>query len=191
MVVGVVGKTCSGKNYVCNLLEKRGYHMIDLDVIGHEALKDCRLEIIKTFGQDIVDSEGNIDRKILGDLVFSSKNKLKKLENISFPYIRLKVEEELDRFDLCAVNGAVIQRGGFDKYCQYILFVESSVETRWQRSKKRDKISREAFMKRDAAQKDVVSNSSCYSCPVIVIENDIDSEIIRQVYSFCDKIENR
>ncbi len=61
-------------------------------------LKGCAYsEIISYFGNDILDSDKNIDRKKLGNIVFNNKNKLNKLNEITHKYIIEKIENEIKK----------------------------------------------------------------------------------------------
>lgn len=190
MVIGVVGKSCSGKNYICKIFNQRGYKTIDLDKIGHESLKVNKKKLVDLFGDDILSASGDVDRKILGRIVFSSSEQLKKLEGLSFPFIMDKVKQEIKNSPKLVINGAVLHRGKIDELCDYIVFVDSSFETRWQRAKIRDKITKEAFLKRESSQDDIIPDMRLYACPLIIMENEGEyNHINRQVNDFCDKID--
>ena len=78
----ITGSIASGKSTVVNLLKERGFSVIDADLIAHEQLEICKCEIVKTFGEQILDEAGKIDRKKLGAIVFNGPKKLKNLEQI-------------------------------------------------------------------------------------------------------------
>ncbi|NLZ72857.1 MAG: dephospho-CoA kinase, partial [Bacteroidales bacterium] len=65
MVIGLVGKTCSGKNMVASYFEEKGFFIIDVDVLGHIALEENHQLLVETFGFSI-EKDGKIDRKQLG-----------------------------------------------------------------------------------------------------------------------------
>lgn len=85
---------------MCGILRTRGYKIIDSDLIAHEVLESHSKEIIDIFGEAILDSSDSrakitkIDRKKLGAIVFSDKEKLAILESILHPKIRAKIEAE-------------------------------------------------------------------------------------------------
>ncbi len=87
----VTGSIASGKSTAINLLKKRGFSVIDADVIAHEQLEICKCEIVKFFGEQILDEAGKIDRQKLGTIVFNDPKKLKILEQILHP----KIKEEI------------------------------------------------------------------------------------------------
>ena len=79
MIIGLTGKSCAGKDEVASILSSFGYYVIDEDKLGHEALRANRDSLISEFGEGIL-SDGEVDRKKLGSIVFSDPMKLKKLE---------------------------------------------------------------------------------------------------------------
>ena len=67
---------------------------------GHKAYeKDTQgyQNVIDTFGNDILDDDGNIDRKKLGKIVFGKPNELKKLNEIVWPEIKNLTNKEINR----------------------------------------------------------------------------------------------
>ena len=80
MVVGVVGKSCSGKDETVKFLVNEGFYEINGDKLGHEALKQKVDELVSSFGSTIL-KDGEVDRKILGPIVFSDPEKLKILNS--------------------------------------------------------------------------------------------------------------
>ena len=87
----ITGSIASGKSTVVNLLKERGFSVIDADLIAHEQLEICKGEIVKVFGEQILDDAGKIDRKKLGAIVFNEPKKLKNLEQILHPKIKAEI----------------------------------------------------------------------------------------------------
>ena len=87
----ITGSIASGKSTVVNLLKERGFSVIDADMIAHEQLEICKGEIVREFGEQILDEAGKIDRKKLGAIVFREPKKLKNLEQILHPKIKAEI----------------------------------------------------------------------------------------------------
>ena len=87
----ITGSIASGKSTVVNLLKERGFSVIDADLIAHEQLEICKCEIVKAFGEQILDEARKIDRKKLGAIVFNEPKKLKNLEQILHPKIKAEI----------------------------------------------------------------------------------------------------
>lgn len=81
-VIGITGRSGSGKTTFASLLAKKlNCKHIDIDKIGHLALyRPEVLDILcKKFGTEILDENGNLDRKKMGDIVFTQRHKMKEL----------------------------------------------------------------------------------------------------------------
>jgi len=88
--VVITGSIGSGKSAVCELLAGHGFEIIDADSIAHEQLNSCADEIAAEFGDEVLNGS-KIDRKKLGALAFKDAGKLKILERILHPKIRLEI----------------------------------------------------------------------------------------------------
>jgi dephospho-CoA kinase len=185
-VVGLTGKACAGKNQVALGFEKKGYRVIDVDKLGHKALEFKKNEIIKAFGSNII-SGGLVDRKKLGDIVFSSKAQLRLLEAIVHPYVKKLCLEIIKESETDVVlNAAVLQRGALLELCSNVIFVKASFCIRYKRSLKRDKKSFKWFVKREFSQKDVNIRELKKKTQVFVIVNQKGTkEIYRQIDRYC------
>lgn len=100
--VGLTGGIGSGKTAVSNLFNRLGIHIIDTDVIAHDLVNNDRVvlkEIVERFGTDILDQNGNIDRKKLAQSVFNNKTNKQRLENILHPKIRKAVYNQIQIYN--------------------------------------------------------------------------------------------
>ena len=73
MLVGVTGSIACGKSEFCNILRDLGYLVIDCDEISHNVIKNGRVayyEVLYEFGESILNSNKEINRKKLGKIVF-------------------------------------------------------------------------------------------------------------------------
>ena len=191
MIIGLTGKSCSGKDYVARLFGEE-FVVIDEDNLGHVALDNNREKLVAAFGDSII-TDGKVDRKKLGPIVFSDKEKLEKLNSISHPWmvaetLRLCREAESEG-KIAVINAAILEKMGFVPYCNEVVLVSSPYSERLKRAVMRDKITPEAFEKRDENQKDIGSTISNGGVKVTNIINDGDKESLsRQVKEYCDSI---
>ena len=191
MIIGLTGKSCSGKDYVAHLFGEE-FVVIDEDNLGHVALDNNREKLVAAFGDSII-TDGKVDRKKLGPIVFYNKEKLEKLNSISHPWmvaetLRLCREAESEG-KIAVINAAILEKMGFVPYCNEVVLVSSPYSERLKRAVMRDKITPEAFEKRDENQKDIGSTLSNGGVKVTNIINDSDKESLsRQVKEYCDSI---
>ncbi len=84
MIVGLTGRSCSGKDAVAGMLDER-FYVVDEDGLGHQALTANTEKLRAAFGDGIFSEDGSVNRKALGAIVFSSPEKLEILNGISHP----------------------------------------------------------------------------------------------------------
>jgi dephospho-CoA kinase len=140
MVIGISGKAAAGKNAVADYFDSKGFLILDADMLGIEALTVCRTEIHRTFGDQVLDEEGNISRKKLGALVFHNKKELKKLNAISHPYILKRIDEGIHQ----SINKNIVINAALLPYWHVkeltaVIWVEASIIARFVRALKRDR----------------------------------------------------
>lgn len=90
LLLGVTGGIASGKSTVANMLKDLGAYAIDLDILAREVVEPGQValqEIVEYFGKKVLKEDGNLDRKVLSDIVFQDIEKRKKLESFTHPRI--------------------------------------------------------------------------------------------------------
>jgi dephospho-CoA kinase len=99
-VIGLTGGIGSGKSTVANTLKALGAGVIDADRIGHQILliDGVRKRIVSVFGQNILDPKDQINRQLLGELVFSDERALKQLNDITHPEITKRIKSLLEKY---------------------------------------------------------------------------------------------
>lgn len=92
--IGLSGGLASGKSTVSTILRQRGYQVVDADQVARDVLQKGTIglrKIVETFGSELLGSNGELNRDKMAELVFSSKEELKKLEMIVHPLVQEKV----------------------------------------------------------------------------------------------------
>jgi len=96
LIVGLTGGVASGKTAVSQVLKEEGAYIIDADQIARELVQPhtpAWNELIRAFGQEILQEDGSIHRKKLADKVFAEPEQRKLLNQILHP----RIKEEMDR----------------------------------------------------------------------------------------------
>lgn len=150
LVIGLTGHFASGKSTLANLFVKEGYELIEVDHLGHQALLDCKDQVIQNFGKSIINDDGEIDRKTLGSIVFSDESKLKELEDIVHPQMILEVnkiikESSSKKFILSA---AILIEMKLYSYCNKVIVLAVDENILIERGKARNSLSEEEVRKR-------------------------------------------
>ncbi|OQY33622.1 MAG: dephospho-CoA kinase [Spirochaetaceae bacterium 4572_59] len=157
MVLGLAGKSCAGKNVLADLLVKRGWESIDMDLLSHQVLEEKSFEAAALFGHGVLGAEGRVDRQKLASLVFSDPLKLKQLENLIYPELHGLLNNKIASRDEnplpLLINAAALQKSEFWKICDAIIWVEAPLPVRFIRACRRDRKSPMALIRRFHAQR--------------------------------------
>jgi dephospho-CoA kinase len=101
MKIGLTGGIASGKSTIASLLVERGALLVDADQVAREVVLpgEPALEAIaSSFGQAVLEADGSLNRKALGEIVFRDKDSLAKLEAITHPAIRSRMQEKIHTY---------------------------------------------------------------------------------------------
>ena len=94
LTIGLTGGIGSGKSEVAEMFIELGVAVIDADVIAHQLAQpgtDTYSEIIDTFGESIISTDGKLDRAKLAEIVFDRPELRKQLEAIIHPRVREQI----------------------------------------------------------------------------------------------------
>jgi len=97
--VVLTGSIATGKSTAAGILRTLGFDIIDADSVAHKVLNQQHREIALLFGESLV-TQGSVDRKALGHIIFSDDEKRKALEAMLHPLIYTQIETmstELDK----------------------------------------------------------------------------------------------
>ena len=160
MIIGLTGVSGSGKSEVSRIMRDNGAFIIDCDAVAHNNMAPDGVaynEIVSFFGREIIGENNAIDRKKLGNIVFSDSKKLASLNDITHKYIKAEVLRLIDehRADKCVVVDApLLFEAGLEKYCGEVWGVSAPYLKRLERITKRDNISPDMAKKRFENQAD-------------------------------------
>lgn len=156
LVLGITGGSGSGKSQVCKLLASMGAHIIDADEIGHEvtAREDVLREIEVAFGHEVIKEDGTLNRKVLGEMVFSSKEALETLNIITHKKIYDEIELQLKEAgsDIVAIDAAVLKQTRLKDLCSFVIAVVAPINQRVQRIMQRDGLNEQRALDRINSQ---------------------------------------
>lgn len=188
LIIGLTGKTGSGKSTVALLLKEKGCYIIDGDVIARQ-ITEKGSEVLpilqKAFGEDILDENGELIRKKLAQRAFSSKANTAILNSITHPVIKKRSEDEIAKaenlgYKTAVIDAAAILDSDCKDLCDKIIVVTAPEEIRLERILSRDFITKEQALTRIKAQK---SDEYYFRHADIIIRNyppyDLDTEFLK------------
>ena len=155
MILGITGGTGCGKTTLQNCIAQLGGVILDCDAIYHELLKTdpALLSAIEARFPGTVEN-GVLQRKKLGNLVFSDENALNDLNRITHGAVKAEVLRRLaDHPPLAAIDAIALFEGGLAELCDITVAVTAPEEARIQRLMARDSIDRDYAKRRIDAQK--------------------------------------
>lgn len=193
-VIGLTGGTGSGKGVVSQCLNEAGAAVIDADLVAHEIIKKGKPaynELVEYFGTNILQEDGEIFRRKLGEIVFREKGKLEFLNRCTHKYIaqeiarRIQEAKELGEAKCIIIDAPLLIEAGLEKICDAIWVVYAHEEVRARRVMQRDGITYETAKARIGNQKSWAEYES-YAQEVIDNSTTID-DVQAQVTSLLEK----
>ncbi len=179
IILAVTGKMAAGKNYVCSELEKFGWKSIDADVLVHKAIEISKDKIMDTFskiaeakGLNLLNSDGSINRRAIGQIVFKNPELLRKQEEIVYPVINSMIEDFINKNDRAIINATVLYKTPqILEFCDAVIFVTAPVFVRFLRAKKRDGLSCKQIFFRFKNQKNLLKKYKTFGKNIIIVNN--------------------
>jgi dephospho-CoA kinase len=162
LVIGLTGGIGTGKSEVASLLQSFGAEVINADQVGHEAYtpnSESWREVVNTFGEEILQPDGQIDRGRLGAIVFSNPQQLDKLNSIMHPRMARMVGDKIEVLrdkgaPAVVVEAAVLFEAGWDSLVDEVWTTDSPVELVIERLQARNGMSEEEVRRRINSQMD-------------------------------------
>ncbi|WP_461812826.1 dephospho-CoA kinase [Faecalimonas sp.] len=143
-VIGITGGIGVGKSCVLNLMEEAyGAVICQTDIIAHQLQKkgeECYQKIVRVFGKTILTKEGEIDRKILGMIVFDDAEKLQKLNEIVHPVVKEEVKRKIEeaKKEKCKyflIESALLLEDHYEEICDELWYIYADEKVRRERLK--------------------------------------------------------
>ena len=150
-IFGLTGGIGSGKSVVARMFREENIPVVDADRISREVTapgKPAHDEIVRRFGAQILLSDGRINRKKLGEIVFADPGRRTELESITHPYISEGIRDAVSALAseghaVVIVEAALILEKGRQGICEAVIGVRCERRLQVDRIMGRDGISRE------------------------------------------------
>lgn len=156
-VIGLTGGIGSGKSTASAYMKEKGCLILDADMLSRQMTEKgspALGEIRKAFGDGFFLEDGTLDRKALGDLVFSDKRKLELLSDIVTRKVIEAIDEELQRLkdsgsgEIAVIDAPLLFECGLAGMADENWLVTADTESRINRVAKRDGLSRKQILSR-------------------------------------------
>lgn len=161
MLVGITGPSGAGKGLVVEVFESNGFRIIDADKVAREVVmpgEPLLAKLTAVFGDDIITNDGTLNRRLLADRAFSSRENTDKMNQIMHASICRRMIDRADKFKEqginCVFDAPLLFEAGLEKHCDCCIAVIAPVALRIQRLSKRDGITEGEIHKRLSMQHD-------------------------------------
>ena len=178
MVIGITGGIGAGKSTVLSILKNQyGFVIFEADQIAHELMRKGNisyLRIVSYFGNDILDENEEIDRKKLGQKVFSNKEQLEKLNEFVHPEViseiqrRMAMDPERKDNGRFVIEAALLFESGCNTICDQVWYIDTNTEVRKQRLREYRKMSDEQI---ESVMKNQLNRDRFEQLSDVVIDN--------------------
>lgn len=159
LVVGLTGNIGCGKSSLSELLMSKNIDVIDADIISREIMYDKELleTIFYEFGTEIKNNDGTLNRKKLGNIVFNDDDMLMKLNSITHPAIKRKINDRIIDIsnqgkNIVVIDAALLIEGKFLDLVDKLVVITCNEEVQLNRVVNRDNMTKEEALKRINSQ---------------------------------------
>jgi dephospho-CoA kinase len=161
LLVGLTGGVATGKSTVARLFQAQGAYIIDADVLARQVVepgKPAWRDVVKTFGEEILNRDRTVNRPALGRIVFRNANKLKALGRIIHPRVareQARLAREIAQKDPAAViiyDAPVLIEARAHQRMDRLIVVSADQRTQIKRVQQRDGLSRADALRRIRCQ---------------------------------------
>lgn len=158
-VLGITGGIATGKSSVVQHIKQLGFPVVDADIIARHLLdKNTPVfnEVVKVFGTEILQENGEINRQLLGDLVFNHPDKLKQLDELMAPFLQesilAAIKQASQNQKLVIVDVPLMYEKGYDEWMDQVAVVYCTPEQQLNRLMKRNQLTEKEAKQRINSQ---------------------------------------
>ena len=140
VIVGLTGQTGAGKSTLSRMFADRGAAVIDADQVARETMehKLVLADLVLAFSTEVINPDATLNRKRLAQICFGDRQKLRRLNEVVYPYIVREIEDRIDRAAkagarMVLLDAPTLYESGLDKRCDRVVAVLADREVRRQR----------------------------------------------------------
>ena len=155
--VGLTGGIGSGKSTASNYLRALGAYVFDADKEAKDLIDTndtVQHELISEFGTDIINIEGQVDKKKLSRVAFQDDDHQERLNAVVHPHVYDLIDASYkkamndNKYNIFIVDAALVYESGLHSHLDYVIVVTAQLKFRMERSLSRNTLTREEILKR-------------------------------------------
>ena len=159
LILGLTGNIGCGKSSLSKVLMQNNIDVIDADIISRNIFEDKELLnlVFENFGENIKNSDGSLNRKALGNIVFNDDQKLVILNGLTHPKIKEKILNKIDEIrnigkSLVVIDAALLIEGGYLDKLDKLIVITCKESIQISRIQLRDNLTKEQAISRMNSQ---------------------------------------
>lgn len=161
LIVGLTGQTGAGKTTVSKMFSSRGAAVLDADEIARDTIDGsigCLADLVLEYTTEIITPEGRLNRKKLASICFADKEKLRRLNEITYPHIIRNIEDKMNEayrggVQFLILDAPTLYEAGLHERCDAVVAVLADEDERCRRIIERDGLTEKDARLRISAQK--------------------------------------
>lgn len=189
IIIGLTGGIATGKSTVSSMIADFKIPVIDADQIAREVVeigKKSYHELIRVFGPQILQANQMIDRKKLGEIIFTDQTKREQLNNIIHPAIRKEMQRKKDYYVNLSVKSVVLDipllfESELEEFVDKIIVVYVDESIQLKRLMKRDHLSKKDALKRIDSQ--MPTSEKIKLADVVIDNSQTREDTLQQIQS--------
>lgn len=158
-VLGITGGIATGKSSVVQHFINLGFPVVDADIIARHLLdqnEQAYNEVVKVFGSEILQENGEINRQALGALVFNHPDKLKQLDELMAPFLQesilAAIKQASQNQKLVIVDVPLMYEKGYDEWMDQVAVVYCTPNQQLKRLMQRNQLTEKEAKQRIDSQ---------------------------------------
>lgn len=194
--MGLTGGIATGKSTAAAIFSNHGIPIVDGDIIAREVVapkSEGLLALIGVFGEGILQKNGSLDRKALGQIIFNSAELRKKMDRLLDPFIRAEITEQIEQlkteYPLVVADIPLLYEGHYEQLMDAVAVVYLPENIQIQRLMKRNHLSFEEAKQRVSSQLSIEEKKVLAD---VVFDNSESKEMLEtQIENWLVKSHNR
>lgn len=195
-VLGLTGGIATGKSTAAAIFSNHGIPIVDGDIIAREVVapkSEGLLALVSVFGDVILQKNGTLDRKALGQIVFNSAEERKKMDRLLDPFIRTAITEKIEQlkteYPLVVADIPLLYEGHYEQLMDAVAVVYLPENIQIRRLMKRNHLSLEEAKQRVSSQLSIEEKKALAD---IVFDNSWSKEMLEaQIKNWLAEPRNR
>ncbi|MBL1224989.1 dephospho-CoA kinase [Enterococcus sp. BWR-S5] len=191
LVLGLTGSIATGKSTAVEVFRKAGYPVVDSDLIAREVVEPGTpglAAIVAYFGKNILNSDGTLNRKALGQLIFSDDQKRTALNQLLAPFLEEKIVGDIQAAkktsDLVIADIPLLYEQGYERHVDQVAVVYIPEKLQVERLMKRNHLTEDEAQQRVKSQESIEMKKN--KADVVFDNQGTVAELEKQIHEWLE-----